>query len=66
MLRVLPDSVADGVNKSLGFFQDLTKKSFESFLADKDVSLVLYLTLVLLQVKQSSIFQEDSRKRNSV
>ena len=48
MLGVLPDSTSDGVNKSLGFAQALAKEGFESLPADKDVSLVLYLTLVLL------------------
>ena len=66
MLEVLPDSTPDGVNESLGLAKALAKEGFESLLADRDVSLVLYLTLVLLPSEQRSIFQEDSRKRNSV
>ena len=62
MLKVLPDSAPDGIDKSLGFAQGLAKKSFKSFLADKNVSLIFYLTLVLLPTEQRGIFQEDSRK----
>ena len=66
MLGDLPDGTPDGVNKSLGFAQALAKKGLESFSANRDVSLVLYLSLVLLPAEQNSIFQEASRKRNSV
>ena len=62
MLEVLPDSTPDGVEKSLGFAQALAKESLESLLANRDVSLVLYLTLVLLPAEQGGIFQEGSRK----
>ena len=66
MLGVLLDSALDGVNTSLGFAQALAKEGLESLPADKDVSLILYLTLVLLPVEQSGIFQEDSCKQNLV
>ena len=66
MLRVFPDSVPDGVDKSLGLAQALAKESLESLPADRDVSLVLYLTLVLLPLEQSGILQEGSCKQNSV
>ena len=66
MLGILPDSTLDGVNKSLGFAQALAKKGLESLPVDGDVSLGLYLTLVLLPAKQGIFFQEDSRKRNSI
>ena len=66
MLEVFPDSTPDGVDKSLGFAQALAKEGLESLPADRDVSLVLYLTLILLPAEQSGVFQEDSRKQNSV
>ena len=66
MLRVLPDGTPDGVDKSLGFAQALAKEGLESLPADRDVSLVLYLTLVLLPAEQGGVLQEGSRKRNSV
>ena len=55
MLGVLFNNTLDGVNKSVGFAQALAKKGLEFLPADKDVSLVLYLTLVLLPVEQSGI-----------
>ena len=61
-MEILPDSAIDGVNKSLGFVQTLTKESFESFLVDRDVSLVFYFMLVLLPAEPGNIFQKDSRK----
>ena len=66
MLGVFPDGAPDGVDESLGFAQALAKEGVESLLADRDVSLVLYLTLVLLPAEQGGVFQEGSRKRNSV
>ena len=66
MLGVLPDSTPDGVGKRPKFAQALAKKGFESPLADKNVSLVLYFTLVLLPAEQGGIFQEVSHKRNLV
>ena len=66
MLGVLPDSAPDGVDKSLKLAQALAKEGFESLPADRDVSLVLYLTLVLLPAEQGSVLQEDSCKRDSV
>ena len=48
MLEVLPDSILDGIDKSLGFAQALVKEYFESLPADGDISLLLYLMLVLL------------------
>ena len=66
MLGILPDSTPDGINKSLGFGQALAKESFEYLPADKGVSLILYITLVLLLAEQGGIFQEGSRKRNLV
>ena len=66
MLGVLPDSAPDGVNESLGLAQALAKEGFESLSADKDVSLVLYLTLVLLPGEQGGVLQKVSRKRDSV
>ena len=56
MVEVFPNSISDGVDKNLGFAQALAKKGLESLLADKDVSLVLYLTLVLLPAEQGGIF----------
>ena len=47
MLGVFPDSTPDIVDKNLGFAQALAKEGLESFAADKDVSLVLYLMLGL-------------------
>ena len=66
MLGVLPDDTPDGVNESLGFAQALAKKGLEFFPADKGINLVLYLTLVLLPAEQGGVFEEGSRKRNSV
>ena len=66
MLGVLPDGIPDGVDESLGFAQALAKECLESLLADKGISLVLYLTLVLLPAEQGGVFQEGSRKRNLV
>ena len=66
MSGVLPDDTPDGVDESLRFAQALAKEGFESLSADRGISLVLYLTLVLLLAEQSGILQEGSRKRNSV
>ena len=62
MLGVLFDGTPDGVDESLGFAQALAKEGFESPPADKDVSLVLYLTLLFLPAEQSGVFQKNSRK----
>ena len=56
MLKVLPNSVPNGVNKSIGFAYVLLKESLKSFPADRNISLVLYLTLVLLPAEHSGIF----------
>ena len=40
----------------------MAKEGLKSGLADRDVSLVLYLMLVLLALEQSGIFQEGSYK----
>ena len=66
MLGLLSDSALDGIDKSLGLAQALAKKGLESFPADKNVSLILYLTLVLLPLEQGGIVQEGSRKWNLV
>ena len=66
MLGVFFDSALDGVHESLGFAQALTKESHESLSAKKNISLVLYRTLLLLLAEQGNIFQESSRKRNLV
>ena len=62
ILGVLPNSASDGVNKSLGLAEALAKKGLESLSANKDVSLVFYLMLVLLPLEQGNILQEGSRK----
>ena len=62
MLGVLPDSASDGVDKSLGLAQALAKEGLESLPADRDVSLVLYFTLVLLPLEQGGVLQESSCK----
>ena len=56
MLGVLFNIALDGVDESLRFAQVLVKESFESFAADRDVSLVLYLMQVLLLAEQGGIF----------
>ena len=66
MLGVLPNNTLDGVDKNLGFAQALAEESLESLPADRDVSLVFYLMMVLLPAKQGGILQEDSCKRNLV
>ena len=66
MLGLLPDSALDGINKSLGLTQAIAKEGLESVPADRDVSLVFYLTLALRPLEQGGIFQESSRKQNSV
>ena len=66
MLGVISNSALDGFDKNLGFAQALAKESLETLLANKDVSLVLYLMLVLLPAKQGGIIEKGSRKRNSV
>ena len=66
MLKVILDSALDDVNKSLGLAQALAKEGLKYFPADKDVSLVLYRTLVLLPLEQGGIFQEGRRKQNLV
>ena len=55
MLGLLPDGTPDGVDKSLGFAQTLAKEGLESLPADRGVSLVLYLTLVLLPAEQGGV-----------
>ena len=66
MLRVFPNNTPDGVDESLKFAPALAKRSFESLLADRDISFVFYLTLVLLPAEQGGIFQEGSCKQNLV
>ena len=66
MLGVLPDSAPDGIDKSLRLAQALAKEGFKSLPANRYVSLVLYLMLMLLQLEQNGIFQEGSGKQNSV
>ena len=66
MLEVFPDNALDGVDESLGLVQALAKEALESLPVDRNVSLVLYLTLVLLPSEQSGILEESSHKRNSV
>ena len=66
MLEVLSDNTLAGVDKSLRFAQVMTKNSLESLPADKDFSLVLSFTLMLLPAEQGGIFQEGSCKRNSI
>ena len=56
MLGVLPDGTPDDVDESLGLAQALAKEGLEFLSADRDVSLVLYLTLVLLLLEQGDIF----------
>ena len=56
MLRVLFDSTPDGIDKSLGFAQALAKEGLELFLANRDVSLILYLMLVLMLAEQDVNF----------
>ena len=56
MLEVLSNNALDGVNESLGFAQVLAKEGLTSLPADRDVSLVLYFTLVLLPAEQGGIF----------
>ena len=58
MLKVLSDSVLNGVDKSLGFAWALAKEILESFSTHKDVSLVFYLILVLLPTDQNSFFKK--------
>ena len=55
MLGVLTDGTPDGVDKSLGLAWALAKKGLESFLAERNISLVLYLTLVFLPAEQGGI-----------
>ena len=66
MLEVLSGNTPDGVNESLGLAQAFAKEGFESLPADRNVSLVLYLTLVLLPLEQGGILQENNRKQNLV
>ena len=56
MLGVFLNGAPDNVDKSLRFAQALAKKSLKSLSANKDVSLVLYLMLVLLPAEQGNIF----------
>ena len=65
-MGVFANSIQDGVGKSLGFAQALANKGLEFFPADRKVSLVLYLMLMLLPTEQGGILQESNRKRNSV
>ena len=44
----------------------MAKEGLEFLPADRDVSLVLYLILVLLPAEEGGVVQESSRKRNSV
>ena len=66
MLGVFPNSTLNNVDKSLEFAQALAKEGLKSLPADRNVSLGLYLTLVLLPAEQGGIFQETGPKRNSV
>ena len=66
MLEILLNSALNGVDKYRELAQALAKESFESVPADKNVSLILYLTLVLLPSEQGNILQKDSGKQNSV
>ena len=66
MLEVLLESTPDSVIKSLRFAQALAKEGLESLSADRNVSLALYLMLILLLAEQDNILQESSCKRNLV
>ena len=48
MLGVLPDNARNSVDKSLRLAQALAKEDLKSLPADRNVSLILSLTLVLL------------------
>ena len=66
MLKVLPNSALDSVDKGLELIQALIKESFEFFLGDGDVGLIFYLLLVLLVAKQDNILKEDGGKWHSI
>ena len=66
MLRIFPNSAPNGVNESLVFAQALAKQGLKSLLANRDITLVLYLMLVLLPAEQGGVFQKNSCKQNSV
>ena len=51
MLTLFPNSAPDGVNKVFGFAYILTKKGIKFFPVDKNISVVLYFTLVLLPIE---------------
>ena len=62
MLGVFSNSALDGINKDLRLTQALTKEDLEFFSGDRDVSLILYLPLMLLPVKQDGILEESGGK----
>ena len=66
MLTVFSNSAPNSVNKSLGFAQALTNEGFKFLSGNRDINLVFYLMVMLLPVKHSSIFREDSCKQNSI
>ena len=40
MLKIFLNNILNGINKSLGFAQTLTKKSFQFILDDRDIVVV--------------------------
>ena len=52
MLRVLSDNTLDSINKNLKFAQTFMKEGFEFFSSDKNIGLIVYLTLILLPAKK--------------
>ena len=62
MLAFFSNSAPDGVNENLELTLTLVKKGLEFLLGDKNVSLILYLLLVLLPAKHGGIVEKNGGK----
>ena len=62
MLGVFSNNAPDGVDKSLGLTQVLTKEGFKFFASDGNVCFIPHFPLVLLPAKQGNIFEENCGK----
>ena len=62
MLGILPNSIPDGINKGLRLTQASAKKGFKFLLGDRDITLILYLPLLLLQAKWGGILEKSGGK----
>ena len=62
MLIVLLNNTSNNIKRGFKFAQALIKEDFKFLLSDGNVDFILYLTLILLTIKQGNIFEKDSYK----